>query len=118
MKFQLPYINIWSPGYIEQSRKCDRCSCSPDDLHGVYIGHCCRRHDQRYAWIWRQRGWWKRVRLKWLADKELGDGIAESFRRAGIQPRLVPWAYKRSVIMFNFPFRLLRAAWKAITFQC
>lgn len=118
MPFRLPYINIWSDKYIHDSRRCDRCSCSPDTIHGVYIGHCCKRHDERYEWIWRQRGWWRRLRLKWMADRELGEGIREAFRRAKVHEHMVPWIYRDFVIMFNFPFRLIRAFWNAITFRC
>jgi hypothetical protein len=130
-KPKLPVIDVWDPEYIRRALLLDHCSCAPDNIPtpwgNVYVGHLCKRHDDRYAWIWRQgrgpgfrglrgflRGWWLRLRLKWASDRELGAGIKEAFHREGIHARFIPLAYREFVIMLNFPFRLFKAIWKAV----
>ena len=130
-KLALPFIDVWDPAYIERAKRHDRCSCSPDTLHGVYIGNLCARHDERYRWIWQRKAWGRwpygfkwiadwtlRLRLKWLADHELGDGVHEAFTRAGQHHGLIPWRYRWGVVFFNLPFRMIRAWFRALTFRC
>ena len=115
-RVELPEIEIHRAEYIRKALWCDRCSCAPDTIAGVYIGNACKRHDEHYDFIRRQWGYLTRMRLKWEADKLLQEGISECFERAGKDgwsEEATAYIYRHMVSRFN----ILRRVWKAITFQ-
>lgn len=117
-KIELPKIDIFTDEYIRVSKMCDRCSCSPDTIHGVYIGNACKHHDENYEYISsvaEQLNYFSRLKLKWNADQQLHDDIKEICQRAGhtLDSYVYADIYKFVVVKFNIIFRIF----KAITLQ-
>lgn len=97
-------IGVWdltNPASVKGQQ--DYCTASPDYIFGVYIGNCCKRHDEDYQN--RKGDWTKDKAIR--SHKRLRNCIRKTLILAGKVPFLakcVAGIYYRCVRMFSRMF--------------